>query len=135
MTITQLRAQVGQSITGDPSFDGSIPAYAALSPNQQIDITNGMKAYIRAHPSEFGTVQNQVANTPDIQHTEDYTVGQQISDFTDEFGNQAMRVGESIASVGNGVLNTLNLAKYGIPIVGVIIVAIYLYGTYKKQIK
>jgi hypothetical protein len=96
MTITALRAQEGKRITGDASFDGTPTAYANATADQRIQITNAMKAYIRANPSEFDASQVQVANTADITLSENYTAGQMVSDFTEEMGNQAVELNNAV---------------------------------------
>jgi hypothetical protein len=133
MTITELRIKIGREVTGDQSFDGSIAAYSALDADQQITLTNRMKAYIRANPKEFSEVQVTAANKPDISLTGKYTAGDAISDFSGEVGNQALEAGKSIASVGKGVLNTFNLASWLIPTVAVILVVLYLFGILQRQ--
>jgi uncharacterized membrane protein len=135
MTPQELRAKLGKEITGDSSFDGSPSAYAGASADDQVKITNAMKAYIRANPAGFSPTAQSVALTPDISPIEHYTVGQAVADFGDEFANQAIKAGEDIASVGKGVLNTFKLGSWLIPTAAVVVLGIAVYGFYLKQKK
>ncbi len=56
-----------------------------------------------------------------------------ISVFGTEFGNQAIRAGESVASIGNGVLNTAKLASWVIPAASLAVVVILLLEFKKKH--
>ena len=126
---------IGQRVTGNPSFNGDVNLstdYRDATPDQQITITNQMKAYIRDHPSEF-PAQQKIANTPDIQLTDEYTFGDKVATFSEEFGNQALRVGEGVAGVGNGIVNTLSLAKWVLPLAGLAVAGILVYSFYLKQ--
>lgn len=99
MTIPELRAQIGNqlgfgSIFG--AFEGSAASYSALSADDQVRLTNAMKAYIRDHPADFTTAQKQVAASPDIGAIDPYTWADAVGDFTAEVADQAVDLNETL---------------------------------------
>lgn len=93
-SIKELRAELGQAMFSDPSFDGSPEAYAKLTVDRQIELTNAMKAHIRDNEDDFTDNQKKIANSPDISKTEKFGAGDAIDTFSDEFGNQVDKVVE-----------------------------------------
>jgi len=94
MDIVELRAKVGQETLGDPRFDGSAASFRELEPNEQIEITNRMKEFIRNNPDGFTENQLKIADTPDIAKQEDFTISDAVGSFTDEFKRQAEVISE-----------------------------------------
>ncbi len=68
VTASQARANVASATTllarqlGLYSNDGSGFDYSALSPNDQITLTNALAAYIQAHPALFDTGATDLTN-------------------------------------------------------------------------
>ena len=127
MNITTLRAQIGQSLGygyAFSTFDGSAAAYAALEADQQVKLTNAMKAYIRANPDDF---------TPFIETPENYSWGDAIADFSGEVANQAQEAGKAVAGVGQGTLTLLSMARWLIPAAGLAVVGLIAWKYYKGQ--
>ncbi len=50
-----------------------------------------------------------------------------FDDFADAFADEALKVGESVAAVGEGVKTTLSMSAYLIPVVAVAVVGIWLW--------
>lgn len=57
---------------------------------------------------------------------ETYTLFDATEEFADEFANQAVELGGAVASVGEGVKNTLSLTKWVLPVVALVGVVILL---------
>ena len=137
MDITTLRAKIGTELglgSWFSTFDGTVTAYSNLPPNDQIRLTNAMKAYIRDHPSEFNAAQISVANTGDIGAVGGYSLLEGIQTFGSELENQALDLGNSVAQVGTGIKSTLNLAGWVIPAGALVVGGILLYAFYKKRV-
>jgi hypothetical protein len=73
----------------------------------------------------LATARLQLTKSP-YEALDTYDVGDAVGDFTDEFATQAGDLGESVASVGEGVKNTLSLTRYLIPLALVAAVVIWL---------
>lgn len=56
-----------------------------------------------------------------------------LSTFGTEFGNQALRVGDAVAQVGEGTISTLKLASWVIPVGALAVAAIYLISFAKSK--
>ena len=92
MTIPELRLKLGNELGFSGWFstwDGSAASFANLSLDDRVKLTNAMDAYIRAHPDEFSTVQQTLANRDDISAPVEYGVGDMVADFGSEVLNQA----------------------------------------------
>ena len=136
MNITTLRAQIGQSLGygyAFSTFDGSAAAYAALEADQQVKLTNAMKAYIRANPDDFTPIQQGIAQTPFIETPENYSWGDAIADFSGEVANQAQEAGKAVTCVGQGTLTLLSMARWLIPAAGLAVVGLIAWKYYKGQ--
>ncbi len=104
--------------------------------DQRVSYNKALAAYIQQNPGLFSATDetNAAAVAAKVDSPlDDNSFASDLAVFGDEFENQALRVGGAVASVGNGVINALNLAKYGIPAVILIFVAIKLFGIYEKE--
>ena len=133
MTIPQLRAYVGQQQGLPASFDGSIDAYRNLSAAQQVTLTRGVVDYIKNHPGEFTPAQVQTANVEAGRQSDIEDTGNNFSVFWTELGDQAFAVGNSVASIGQGVTNSLNLAGALLPVALLVAVFVFAYPHIKNS--
>ena len=125
MTIANARALVGQQI-GLSNFDGSVAAYRDLSAADQIRLTQALFAFIRSNPQEFTEQQQQTVqvegNRVASLSTQDPS---SWSVFVDAITDEALRVGSSVASVGNGVITSVNLVGTLLPLAVIVAVAVF----------
>lgn len=102
MTIQELRAKIGTELGYGgwfSSFGGTAAEYEALSADEKITLTNAMREYIRANPTEFTSTQVTVASSGggvDIPLTDSYTVGDAASDFLTAAADEAVSINESV---------------------------------------
>lgn len=118
MTIAQARAIVGQQL-GLPSFDGSVDAYRALTPGQQIDLTKALFSYIQKNPENFTTGQLETvkAESPRLQAAQIEDTSFSVSEFMNELETNAYKtVGEPLVNLGQGVTRSVNLVGTLLPI-------------------
>lgn len=108
---------------------------ANLSASDRIKLFDYSFKYVADNPSQFEPRQVQIAK----QHVAAWGIDKPLEDTSfdwallgDEMANNALKIGESVASVGQGVMNTLNLAKWVLPLAGLTVVGILLYKFYKK---
>lgn len=115
MSITEARARVGQQL-GYQNFGGSIADYQALTSQQQIDLDNGVAAFIVANPSYFTPDQvrlssNRVANPQ--QSIQDTSIN-----WTD-FGNAVVdNAGSMASSFTAGLSKTFYIAMFVVILAG-----------------
>lgn len=135
MTITDARKFAGQKIGLPASFDGSIAAYANLTAAQQIAVTQAMIAYIQANPGQFTPAQVETANVQAPQaatltpEDDSFDFGQ----FFDELESNAIqKIGGPVASIGNGVSQTLTLIGTLLPAAVLVAVLIYAWPHIKN---
>jgi hypothetical protein len=83
-------------------------------------------------PPDAVTASQVVLNRGVLPAPESYGVTDAIGDFGSEVGSQVGRAGESVAGIGNGLLNTLSAMKWLIPLAVVAWVAIKLFGEVNK---
>jgi hypothetical protein len=100
MTISDLRKSLGQSLGFGSifgAFDGSPGAYADLSPEDQVRLTNAMTEFIRQNPSEFTPSQVRTAQQAGvIENPVDYSAGSALSDFMSEAASQASGINDAV---------------------------------------
>jgi len=105
---------------------------------QRIAYNKTLADYILSHPDEFdqtsALVASKVANQV-YSPLEDTSFTSDLSIFGDELANQAIKAGESVAGVGNGVLSTFQIASWAIPVAALAVLGIALYGFYAKETK
>ena len=113
MSITEARARVGTQL-GYPNFGGSIAAYQALTSQQQIDLDNGVAAFIVANPGYFTPAQvslSQARVASPQQSIQDTSIN-----WTD-FGNAVVDNAGSLAgSFTSGLGKTLAVALFAVVI-------------------
>jgi hypothetical protein len=135
MTVKDVRILVGQSI-GVSESDAVYPAN--LDDAMRIRLFDLTNAWVKDHPENFTSQQVKIAtasnatwgtDTPLLDTSFSYT------EFADEVGNNVVKAGEDFASIGQGVLGTLRMGSWLIPVVAVVLVAIFIYGFYLKQTK
>ena len=133
MTIPELRAFIGQQQGLPASFDGSITAYRNLTPAQQVTLTRGTVDYIRNNPGQFTPAQVQTATVEAGRQGDIEDTGFDASLFWNEIGDQAFNIGNSVASIGQGVTNSLNLAGALLPIALLVAVFVFAYPHIKNS--
>ena len=108
---------------------------ANLSDEDRTRLFDYTFAYVASHPEQFETRQVEIAqkmvaawgtNTPLLDASFDWGL------LASEMGDNALKLGESVASVGSGVMNTLNMAKWLLPVAALVLVGIYLWKAFKK---
>lgn len=89
-----------------------------------------LSAYILREPSNYteAAVANarRWANTADVE-LQRYTVTDAAGDFFGEVGNQALRIGEGAAAVGQGVVNTAKMMRWLLPIAALVVVGLFIW--------
>lgn len=126
MTIPQLRQLIGNQVGLPASFDGSITAYGALTRAQQIELTQGMLAYIREHPGEFGDKQVQTANAEGSRDLALVDPSFDWSQFMTEFEANAYDVvGKPLVAVGQGLSTSVNLIGTLLPFAVIVAVIVF----------
>lgn len=131
--ITQVRVLVGKQF-GISEADAITPAN--LSPEERTRLFDYSNAYIAGHPDQFTADQVKRAkalvaawgtNTPLLDTSFDWGA------LASEMGDNALKLGESVASVGQGVMSTLNMMKWLLPLVVAAFIGIWLWGEKKKR--
>lgn len=126
MTIGELRVLIGNQIGLPLSFDGSMTDYGNLSREQQIELTQGMFAYIKAHPANFTNAQVDVVSAEDSR---DLTLLPEDYDFVlliNELESNAYEiVGKPLVSIGKGISSSVNLVGTLLPVAVVCIVLLF----------
>lgn len=121
MTIQQARQFSGNRIGLPATFDGSVSAYRDLSAAQQVALNAAVLNLILAQPQDFTPAQVETArveiNRAQGQITADPTFTENVATFWDEFETQALNVGQAVANVGTGVINSVSLVGTLLPIV------------------
>lgn len=90
MTITELRAQIGQAMGFGhwwAPFDGSVAAYADLEAADQVALTQKFLDYIKAHPDQFDYATAQAASQMNVQQID--TSSDALGVFVDAVADQA----------------------------------------------
>jgi hypothetical protein len=127
MTIAQLRQFVGAQIGLPDSFDGSMTAYGNLAREQQIELTQGMIAYIQSNPGSFTPAQVETARieAPRAATLTPEDTSFSFSAFFNELETNAGNViGAPLVSIGNGVSQAVNLVGTLLPILALVAVAV-----------
>jgi hypothetical protein len=126
MTIGELRVLIGNQIGLPSSFDGSMTDYGNLSREQQIELTQAMFAYIKAHPANFTGAQVEVVNAEDSR---DLTLLPEDYDFVlliNELESNAYEiVGKPLVSIGKGISSSVNLVGTLLPVTIVCIILLF----------
>ncbi|MFA6287746.1 MAG: hypothetical protein WC661_10225 [Opitutaceae bacterium] len=103
-----------------------------LSYSNRVSYEKTLAGIILKYPERFApeevSIAQGVANSNLPSDLETYTIAEAASDFVDEAGNQALEIGKSVAAVGEGVKNTLNLSTWLIPVAVVVGVVILLFA-------
>lgn len=107
-----------------------------LTYSQRVEYDKILSGIILEYPDRFAPEEVQIARGTSSSNwpseLETYTIAQAASDFIDEAGNQALDIGASVAEVGSGVKNTLNLSKWLLPLAAVAVVVILLIAFAKR---
>ncbi|MFT3870475.1 MAG: hypothetical protein QM715_18655 [Nibricoccus sp.] len=131
-TITKTRILVGKQF-GISEADAITPAN--LSPEDRTRLFDYTFAYVAQHPEQYEPRQVEIAkrhvaawgtNTPLLDTSFDWGL------LAREVGENVLKAGEAVASVGQGVLNTFKLGSWLIPVAAVVLVGIYLWKAFKK---
>ena len=91
---------------------------------------------VLTYPARFDALTLSIARK-ELSDTEnsalgDYTAGEAVATFFGEVANQAMAVGDSIASVGEGAKSALNLAKWAIPVAVLVLAVVAVRGAARR---
>lgn len=117
--ITMARKVVGENL-GFENFDGTIQAFKELSQKKQIQLNEGVAAYIAANPTEFPAdavelsekiVKGQAFGTP----LAEVTFGEAVAEFKEEFVNQGADLAQK---AGSGIAYSLGIAVVAGAILG-----------------
>lgn len=130
MTIAQLRQHVGRQIGLPDSFDGSMSAYGSLTREQQIELTQGMIAYIQSHPASFTPAQVETARVeaPRAATLTPEDESFSFSAFFNELETNAGNViGAPLVSIGNGLSQAVNLVGTLLPILALVAIGIAIW--------
>lgn len=103
---------------------------------QRIAYNKALATYINASPQSYDEqtqASAQIVAAAQYSPLEDTGVLADLSAFGSALEDEALAAGNKVAGVGNGILDTLGLAKWLIPAAAIILVGILLYGFYKKQ--
>jgi hypothetical protein len=119
MNIPELRIVVARQIGLPSTFDGSVVAYRELSPTQQTNLTKGMLDYIRNNPGRFTDAQVTTATVegPRIQNATIEDTSFDWGLFADELGANVTAAGDQVASLGSGVLASVEALGKILPFV------------------
>lgn len=136
MTIIQARNIVGNQQGLPSSFDGSIAAYAALSPAQQLDLTRGVLDYIINNQPEFTDAQIATAYAQRGQaqsmRIEDTSFDAKL--FLTELEKNAYDViVKPIQNLGDSVSGTANFLAKALPFIVLGALALMALPYIKKQ--
>lgn len=132
--ITKVRILVGKQFNISEA-DAITPAN--LSPEDRTRLLDYTFAYVADHPTQFTEAQVRIAkqnvaawgiNTPLLDTSFDWGM------LASEMGDNAVKLGESVASVGQGIMGTFNMMKWLIPLAVLAFIAIWLWGQKKKAV-
>ncbi len=109
---------------------------SSWSYDERIAYNKALATYIAQNASSFPAQSVGTANAVLNEHAsaiQDTGFLSDLSAFGSAFGDEVVNAGESVAGIGQGILSFASLTKYLIPLAGIIIVGILLWGFYKKQ--
>ncbi len=109
---------------------------SSWSYDERIAYNKALATYIAQNASSFPAQSVGTANAVLNEHAsaiQDTGFLSDLSAFGSAFGDEVVNAGESVAGIGQGFLSFASLTKYLIPLAGIIIVGILLWGFYKKQ--
>lgn len=108
---------------------------ANLSPADRIKLLDYTFAYVANHPDQFDARQVTIARN----HVAAWGIDSPLQDtsfdwslLADEVGNNVLKAGESLASIGEGVLNLAKMGRWLIPLAGLVVAGILGWKLYKK---
>lgn len=105
--------------------------------DQRITYNKALATFIASNPDSFPTSSVQSATSVLNENNSplsDTGFLSDLSTFGDAITDEAINAGNSIAGIGNGVLNLASSAKWLIPIAGIAVLVILLWGFKKKQV-
>lgn len=119
-------------ITRPSGFDGTFATFGLLQPQERIEVTRWVKNYVQQNPDQFRPAEVNVANSfGDVADLEDYSYGEQWSDFMETFTDRGYDlVGSPLVNIGESA----SLIAKAIPLL-VIAGAIYFLVVNKSKIK
>jgi hypothetical protein len=116
----------------------NLPAdQSTWSYDQTVSFNKAFAAGILAHPDSFSTTDLNTANAVTAEAPSalsDTSLAGDISAFGSAVTDNVVAAGNQVAGIGTGVLSLASLAQYIIPIAGVVIVGVLLFGFYKKHV-
>lgn len=104
--------------------------------DERLAFNNALAKYIAANPELFSAQDNANALISLNRNNAALSDNSFTSNFADFFSNledEAISAGESVAGIGQGVLNFASLSRWLIPLAGIAVVVILLWGFKKKQ--
>lgn len=132
ITIQQARVFVGQQIGLPSGYDGSMQATNALPVEQKQALTAALIDYIANNPTRFTAQQVSVATAErNRAKTLTGTGGYSETTFWNEVGKNVENAGMAVASIGTGVVTSVNLIGTLLP-VGVLVAVVIFALPYIK---
>lgn len=132
ISIQQARVFVGQQIGLPSGYDGSMSATNDLPVEQKQALTAALIDYIANNPARFTAQQVSVANAErNRAQTLTATGGYSETTFWAEVGKNVENAGMAVASVGQGVVSSVNLIGTLLP-VGVLVAVVIFALPYIK---
>jgi uncharacterized protein YllA (UPF0747 family) len=126
ISIQQARVFVGQQIGLSSGYDGSMSATNDLPVEQKQALTAALINYIANNPARFTAQQVSVANAErNRAQTLTATGGYSETTFWAEVGKNVENAGMAVASVGQGVVSSVNLIGTLLPIGVLVAVVIF----------
>lgn len=131
-----------QTLTGNlvaaqglPLTDQGTPDFANWSYDQRIAFNRAFANYVLSHPLSFG--DDDAANAQRIvgehpSQLSDTSVSSDLSAFGSGVLDNVAAAGDSVAGIGEGVLNLAGWAKWLIPVAGVALLVFFLMGAKRK---
>lgn len=103
--------------------------------DQTVTFNRALATFIVSNPDSF-TSQDLINANASLGRNDsplvDNSFVSNFSDFVTNVEDNVINAGNSVAGIGNGVLNLAALAKYIIPIAGIVVVIILLFAFKKK---
>lgn len=117
--------RAGAGLSDDPT---------TWSYNERVAYNNALAQWVNMNPTQVSSAELAVAQG-DLNSTplDDDSFTSELSEFTGAVGDNILAAGDKVASIGNGVLNFADMAKWLIPLAGLAVVGILVWGFYKKQ--
>jgi hypothetical protein len=126
MTIQAARVFVGQQIGLPSDYDGSMQATNNLPDAKKQELTAALISYIANNPTRFTPQQVSVANAEyNRAQTLTATGGYNDTTFWKEVAANVENAGLAVASIGTGVVRSVNLVGTLLPVLVVVALVVF----------